>query len=86
MKLTEAQVKEANKLLKVLVVKTKEINPDIVASAVIGLCARMCYVAASGDVPGALGFVENMALDIQTMVFNLHSALEIEKAKHHETN
>lgn len=83
MKLTEAQVKEAQKLLKALTAKTKKIDPDVVASAVIGLCARMCYVAGSGNVGEALGYVQNMALDIQTMVFNLDTAIKVQKDETH---
>lgn len=78
-KLSPEQLKEANALLKVLVIKTREHDPDAVASAVIGLMARMCYIAASGEMPRALQFVENMALDVQTMLFNLHTAYTRER-------
>ena len=79
MKLTEAQLKEATKLLKYFTAKTKKMDPDIVASAVIGLCARMCYIAGNGDLQNALGYVENMALDMQTMVFNLETVVKVQK-------
>ena len=85
-KLTEKQVREANKLLKVLVVKTKDIDPDVVASAVIGLCARMCFVASCGDIDVALGFAENMALDIQAMTFNLNAAYKIQEGVRNEAH
>lgn len=78
-KLSPEQVKEAHKLLKALVVKTKKLDPDVTASAVIGLMARMCYVASSGDMQTALGFVENMTVDVQTMLFNLDTAYKVEK-------
>jgi hypothetical protein len=89
MKLNETQLKEATKLLKRIVVMTKKIDPDVVASAVVGMSARMCFVAASGDMKSALEYAGNLHLDTQTMVFNLKAAHDIEleqKAKRHETN
>lgn len=79
MKLTGDQLREANKLLRAFVAKTRKMDPDVVASAVIGLCARMCYTAGSGDIKEALGYVENMTLDMQTMVFNLDTAVKVQK-------
>jgi hypothetical protein len=70
-KLTNAEHKEAIKLLKYFGVKLKKSDPNVFASAIIGMVARMCYVEGDRDVMKAVKQLAIMSIDIKDTIVTL---------------
>jgi hypothetical protein len=69
--LSPAEHKEALKLLKYFSVKLSKHDPNVFASAMIGLIARMCYVEGDRDVMKAVRQLAIMSVDIKETIVTL---------------
>jgi len=69
--LSPAEHKEALKLLKYFGAKLEKSDPNVFASAIIGMVARMCYAEGDRNVMKAVKQLAIMAVDIKDTIVTL---------------